>query len=955
MLADFNGDQVQDLAISDLNRVTQRGNISIYLSNGQGDFVNAGFVSFEGLARSIAVGDFNGDRKQDLAFTTMGFLDEQGVGQSGVGVALGLGDGQFSVPKGYAAGKFAYAVAAGDFNGDQKTDIAVADNEGAQVALLAGQGTGTFAPASFHKPLGSPVELSAADLNNDGRPELVVINYSNVMVSVFSANATGGLNAPVQVEVGYCDQFVVEDYDGDGNRDLVFVQNLAVGFARGDGKGGFARATFPLGGNLYGPLTLGDWNGDGKKDLALIKYPRTRGGVTVAFSNGTNTFATPIHYGAGFSPTKIASADFDRDGDLDLLTINSLSNDITVLPNDGQGNFPPVSIVDTGTFIQSLLIEDLNQDGSADVIVSEPNTARVSLSFGAGRSTYAKEKTLNWEYQVNGFPYASVVGDFDQDGKTDLIVMNNDPFIDAKGIVTWLPEVGLLSQDLSPAQLQIYKNRIRVSAAGAMAMDIRAADLNRDGKLDLVTANGRTNEITLLFGNGNGSFSVAGTYPVGTDPRSVTIADFNGDGNPDIAVGNRGSAGVHLFLNNGAGTLTTQTLNTATPTRMVVSGDVNVDGKADLIIASNTTPVLSLWLGNGTGGFAAPLSVAVEKNPFALALADFTGDGKPDVALTRYQTSSENENRVLILAGDGAGGFRSAQDFVVPGAAYLAARDVDANGFPDLGVATSPNGGIGAVWVALNACRPPSPSALATTVNGASFSHDVVAAEGIVSAFGTQLSNGEYAATSLQLPLQLGTTVVKVKDSQGVERIAPLFYASPNQVNYLVPPATALGVATVTINNGDVKESRGSVLVRKTAPGLFAASSNGRGAAAADLFRIKYPSRETAYEPVAQYDPVLMRHVTLPIVMGDGVPPETDTLYLLLYGTGIRERIRLENVTANIAGINCPVEYAGAQCCYVGLDQINVKLPIELRGRGEVDVILTIDGKEANPIRVNFK
>lgn len=236
------------------------------------------------------------------------------------------------------------------------------------------------------------------------------------------------------------------------------------------------------------------------------------------------------------------------------------------------------------------------------------------------------------------------------------------------------------------------------------------------------------------------------------------------------------------------------------------------------------------------------------------------------------------------------------------------------------------------------------------SVSSASYAQAPVAAEAIVSAFGTNLATATWPAPQVPLPTWLGGTTVKVKDSQGIERLAPLFYVSATQVNYQLPKGTAAGTATVTITSGAGQVATGTVQVAALAPGLFSATADGKGLAAALVQRVKADGSQV-YEQVTQFDAAQNKFVALPI----DVSKPNEQPYLLLYGTGWRARSALANVQVTIGGVACDVLYAGAQGAYVGLDQLNVKLPPSLAGRQEVEVLVIVDGKPANSVRVHLK
>jgi uncharacterized protein (TIGR03437 family) len=234
------------------------------------------------------------------------------------------------------------------------------------------------------------------------------------------------------------------------------------------------------------------------------------------------------------------------------------------------------------------------------------------------------------------------------------------------------------------------------------------------------------------------------------------------------------------------------------------------------------------------------------------------------------------------------------------------------------------------------------------SVSAASFTGTALAPDSIVSAFGTLLATTAAVADSLPLPTTLAGTTVRVRDSAGAERPAPLFFVSPGQINCLMPAGLANGPATVTATSGDGSISIGTIQVATVAPGLFAANANGQGVASGLALRVSGGAQ--SFEPIARFDPAQNRFVPMPIALG----PEGDQVFLILYGTGIRNRSSLEAVTCTIGGVSVPVLFAGETPGFAGLDQVNIgPLPRSLAGRGEVDVVLMVDGRPANVVRIS--
>jgi uncharacterized protein (TIGR03437 family) len=236
------------------------------------------------------------------------------------------------------------------------------------------------------------------------------------------------------------------------------------------------------------------------------------------------------------------------------------------------------------------------------------------------------------------------------------------------------------------------------------------------------------------------------------------------------------------------------------------------------------------------------------------------------------------------------------------------------------------------------------------SLSAASYSGAEFAPESIVAAFGASLATGTELADSLPLPTNLAGTVVKIKDSQGNERAAPLFFVAPGQINYVVPVGTANGEATVTIISGDGTVSAGTLHIVPVAPGLFTANSNGRDVAAAVVLRVKADNSQT-FEVIAQFDSAQNVYVPVPVDLG----PESERVFLLLFGTGIRYRTSLTGVSVRIGEVEAPVSFAGLAGDLAGLDQLNVQIPRTLTGRGLVNIVLTVDGKTANTVTMQLK
>ncbi|MGH9936851.1 MAG: hypothetical protein ACREAM_11435 [Blastocatellia bacterium] len=269
---------------------------------------------------------------------------------------------------------------------------------------------------------------------------------------------------------------------------------------------------------------------------------------------------------------------------------------------------------------------------------------------------------------------------------------------------------------------------------------------------------------------------------------------------------------------------------------------------------------------------------------------------------------------LLSLVSDGQGGYTS--------------------GF-DIGLSGVPNtGGVVAV----------------SAVSAASFATGAQASEGIAALFGSGLAGTTLAAASQPLPTTLGGVQVRVRGAAGAELNAPLFFISPTQINFQIPAGLNAGGATISVLRDNLTVGQGALTIETVAPGLFTANASGQGVPAAIVQRVKAGGTQT-FEPVAQFDSTQNRFIPLPIDLG----ADSDQLFLVGFGTGFRNRSSLSAVNAAIGGTNAQVLFAAAQGDFAGLDQTNIAIPRSLAGRGDVDLVLSVDSKAANTVLLNIK
>ena len=326
--------------------------------------------------------------------------------------------------------------------------------------------------------------------------------------------------------------------------------------------------------------------------------------------------SAPPAFGAGTDPDAVAVGDFNGDGKLDLAVANEGSNNVSIILGNGDGTFQAAVDYGAESNPDSVAVGDFRGDGKLDLVVANDGSNNVSILLGNGDGTF--QAAVN--YGVGSAPTSVAVGDFNGDGKLDLVVANelsnNVSILLGNGDGTFQAAVNY--------------------GAGMTLFWVAVGDFNGDGKLDLAVADAVSDYVSVLLGNGDGTFKTAVPYVAGLEPFSLAVADFNGDGKLDLAVANLENDYVSILLGNGNGTFKAA-VNYVTgiePTSVAVA-DFNGDGRLDLVVGgvnSDNVNVVSVLLGNGDGTFQAAVNYGTGSLPYSVAVGDFNGDGRLDLA-----------------------------------------------------------------------------------------------------------------------------------------------------------------------------------------------------------------------------------------------------------------------------------------------------------------------------------
>jgi RHS repeat-associated protein len=717
---------------------------------------------------SASPGDFDGDGKIDLAVAT----SVNATILRNTGTALGMVS--YASKLDFSAGSSCLSLSVGDLNGDGKADLAVANNQSNTVSVFRNTSTGSGSISFASKidyPVGSgPQSVSIGDFDGDGKADLVVANYYSGTISILhNTGVTGSINFATKIDYATGSgpiSVVTKDLDGDGKVDIEvanFSSNTVSIFRNTStaiGSTTFATKTdFSTGTNPYW-ISIGDLDSDGKADLAVANNGTNNISVLRNTSvSGSVGFATKVDFATGTNPRSISIGDLDGDGKADMAVGNYGSNSLSLFHNTSTGigsiNYAPKIDYTIGTNPTSVFIEDIDGDGKADLAATNYISFSMSVilhSIGGattqtissfnpfpsksfGDAPFALSATassgLPITYSSSNASVATVTGNtvtIVGYGTTTITAIQTGDISYAPVSVSQVLAVGPFPTitNFTPASGPVGTS---ITIDGSGFSDTPASNIVYFGATKTTATAATTSQLTVtvpvgatyqpitILTNGLIAYSAAPfvttytgwgvidastfvsktDFATGAAPRFVSAGDFDGDGKTDLAVANTTGNTVSIFRNTGISTgsvsfATKIDYATGSNPYSISAGDFDGDGKTDLAIVNSGSNTVSIYLNTSTGvgsiSFAAKIDYATGATPYSVSTGDFDGDGKADLAVAN---SGSNTVSVFLNTSIGVGSisFATKMDYTTGSLPYwVSIGDLDNDGKSDLAVAS---------------------------------------------------------------------------------------------------------------------------------------------------------------------------------------------------------------------------------------------------------------------------
>ncbi len=584
--------------------------------------------------QSAVIVDINNDGKADAVVTNG---NEGTVSVLLNTTAPGATTLTFAARQTFATGSDPISVKVADINGDGKPDLVIANDGSNSLSVLLntttpGSSTFTFAAQQVF-PMGvGPTSVSIADVNGDGKPDVIVTNLDDNNISLLLNTTAPGAATPTfaarqNFATGQApNAAAIADINGDGKPDVIVANVIDSTFSvlLNATSPNFASQQTFAGGSFPISVTTTDINGDGKPDVILTSSSNQ---VTVMINtttpgSTTSTFANPQSFATGANPQFITPVDVNGDGKPDLVVTNFNASTISVLlnttaPSSSTASFATQQTLATGSGTFTLAAGDINGDGKPDIAVVNHNASTLSMLLNttatpAPLTNFAEQQS----FATDAGPSAVIAADFDNDGIIDVVSANFD-----------MNSMSVLRGTTVPGSATPTFAAQQTFAVGSDPFAMVAGHFSQSGRLDIAVVNNASNTVSVLNNISDASgvnFATPLTFAVGTGPNAIITYDVNGDGLSDLVVSNFGDNTISVLLNTSTSTTTSfaaqQTFAATTSPNALAVGDVNHDGKLDVLVTSFTGNVVAVMLnktaaGATTAAFSSPQVVPHRHRP----------------------------------------------------------------------------------------------------------------------------------------------------------------------------------------------------------------------------------------------------------------------------------------------------------------------------------------------------
>lgn len=598
-VADLDRDGDDDIAVVCSLDFVAVHSVEVLLGAGDGTFAPASSTALPAFATEVRAGRVDADSRVDLVVSLSG--------ANAIATLPGLGGGAFGAPALSGTGPFPEAFALDDLDGDGVLDAVVGDASGQSLSVLHGLGTGAFQLVQTVPLAQDPLEVRTADVNADGFVDAVVGVALDGGAGVLLGNSLGLLAPPLDTPPAPSSGwFDLGDTNGDGALDIVQALGESASLATwvGVGDGSFVSSLAERVPTLVFPhrFEVLDLDRDGVEDLVTIGG-QTSAELRVHLGLGGGAFDAGASQSLSTIVRDTVFGDLDGDGREDLLVVNTQTNaSVLTWLGGGDGSFNVSASQTVEGSPRDVALGDLDGDGVLDAAFACAFTDRVAVCLGVGDGSFVAPVYMtvaNYPIAAGDFPVAVAIGDLDGDGNQDLVVANSEyDFAVSQAIF----DAGTVSVLLGNGDGTFAPPAVYYAGPGPRALEL--VDLDADGVLDVVALNlpwvdgfgGAFEGVSVLRGTGGGALAFPQSFAAGDGPESLDVADLDGDLALDVVVTLRDTDGVALLRGLGDGTLEppVEFLTGDLPT-FVRAIDVDGDRVRDVLVLDRNSSTVSVF------------------------------------------------------------------------------------------------------------------------------------------------------------------------------------------------------------------------------------------------------------------------------------------------------------------------------------------------------------------------